>query len=210
MEFSQLNLFGTTVIGIFARATEKFCFLPPLVSDYLCDEIAKTLGVQISPCNVMDSNFVGLFLAGNSKSLVSPEKLRIPQPFGVVEGKYSCLGNLILANDKGALISPLLQNEEKKIASTLGVKTKVGTIAGLSIVGSAAVANNTGVLAHPGITEEETKLINDILGVPVNVGTLNRGSPYVGTCCLANTKGAMVGYTTTPVELARLQEALEG
>ena len=73
-----------------------------------------------------------------------------------------------------------------KIADTLGVETIPSEIAGLPYVGALATATNKGVLAHPMLKEEERKVLEDVFKVPVDVGTVNCGIPYVSTGMLGN------------------------
>ncbi|MFQ5910594.1 MAG: translation initiation factor eIF-6, partial [Thermoplasmata archaeon] len=79
---------------------------------------------------------------------------------------------------------------------------------GLKTVGSVAVATNKGVVCHPKIRNEERKLLEDVLKVPVTIATANYGTTYVGACVVANSKGAVVGSTTTPIEIGRIEEGL--
>jgi len=40
------------------------------------------------------------------------------------------------------------------------------------------------------------------------VATLNYGTPYLGACAIANSKGAVVGSSSTPIELGRIEDGL--
>jgi translation initiation factor 6 len=65
------------------------------------------------------------------------------------------------------------------------------------------------VLAHPLLKEEERKVLNDVLRVPVDVGTVNCGIPYVGTGLIGNSYGAVVGLLTTGPEMFIIGQALD-
>ncbi len=97
----------------------------------------------------------------------------------------------------------------KKIADTLGVEVVRGEIAGLPYVGSLATATNKGVLAHPMLREEEEKVLADVLKVPVDVGTINCGVPYVSTGLIGNDWGAVAGSVTTGPEMFIIGQALD-
>jgi len=106
-------------------------------------------------------------------------------------------------------VDPRLKEKDvAKIADTLGTDTVPGKIAGLPYVGSLAVATNNGVLAHPMIKEEERKLLADVLKVPVDVGPVNRGIPYVATGLISNVNGAVAGFMTTGPELFIIGHAM--
>jgi translation initiation factor 6 len=71
-----------------------------------------------------------------------------------------------------------------------------------------AVATNKGLLVHPRITEAEVAVLEDLFKLPVDVGTVNFGSPLVGSGLLANSKGYVAGSDTTGPELGRIEDAL--
>jgi translation initiation factor 6 len=130
--------------------------------------------------------------------------------FTVMETKKTAYGNLVLANDHGAVVDPRFKEREvKQIAETLGVDAVAGEIAGLPYVGSLAVATNKGVLAHPLLTDDEKELLEDVFKVPVDVGTVNCGIPYVGTGLIANSHAAVAGSMTTGPEMFIIGNALD-
>jgi translation initiation factor 6 len=59
------------------------------------------------------------------------------------------------------------------------------------------------------IKEEEQKLLQSVLKVPLDVGTVNCGIPYVGTGLIGNCEGALVGFITTGPELVIIENALD-
>ncbi|MFA5572221.1 MAG: translation initiation factor IF-6, partial [Candidatus Bathyarchaeia archaeon] len=75
-------------------------------------------------------------------------------------------------------------------------------------VGSLACATNKGVLAHPLLKEEEKKILESVLKVPVDVGTINCGIPYVGTGLIANGNAAVAGSMTTGPEMFIIEHVL--
>jgi translation initiation factor 6 len=83
-----------------------------------------------------------------------------------------------------------------------------GTLGDVQTVGTAAVATNRGVLCHPKSTDEELDAVEDALGVPADVGTINYGGPLVGSGLLATDAGYVVGEDTTGPELGRIEDAL--
>jgi len=97
----------------------------------------------------------------------------------------------------------------KKVSETLGVEAVAGEVAGLPYVGSLAVATNKGVLAHPLLRDSERKLLEDVLKVPVDVGTINCGIPYVGTGLIGNSYATVVGLLTTGPEMFIIGHAFD-
>ena len=118
------------------------------------------------------------------------------------------VGNIMLINDHGVLVSPALERHKTQLERSLGIKCEVGTVAGLWIVGSAAFATNKACLVNPQITDLESSLIEKTLNVSLDVGTVNFGSPYPGSGIIANSKGFVVGNASSGPELGRIAEAL--
>ncbi len=109
----------------------------------------------------------------------------------------------------GAIVHPGFDAETaREISSALGVRVERGTVAGLKTVGSAAVATNKGALCHPHVRPAEIEILKEVLQVPVSTTTANYGTAQVGACIVANTRGALVGNRTTPIEMGRIEEGL--
>ena len=126
-----------------------------------------------------------------------------------IPDRLTAVGNIILANDHGALVNPLLSDESINVISeTLDVDVVRGSIAKFKINGSVAVATNNGVLVHPSATSEEIKFLEKVMKVPADVGTVNQGTRLVGACTVANSNGVLVGNKTTGPEMARIEESL--
>jgi translation initiation factor 6 len=118
-------------------------------------------------------------------------------------------GNDILCNDKFALVHPKLKKASiRKIEDVLDVEVACGTVAGMNTTGAASIATNNGLLCHPHTTKQELETLKKRFGVEGEIGTANYGTPLVGACMIANSKGAVVGSTTTPIELGRIEDAL--
>jgi translation initiation factor 6 len=84
-----------------------------------------------------------------------------------------------------------------------------GEIADLPYVGSLAIATNKGVIAHPLLKDSEREVLEQVLKVPVDVGTINCGVPYVGTGLVANSHTAIAGLYTTGPEIFIIGNALD-
>lgn len=127
----------------------------------------------------------------------------------VMEGGVNTAGNLMIANEQGAVVSPSIPRDGLEVlADVLNVDVAATTIAGQDVVGSLAVCNAHGVLLHPDVTAEEVEVIRSVLAVDPMVGTVAFGSPYVGAGSCASDTGAIAGQATTGPELNRLEDAL--
>jgi translation initiation factor 6 len=130
-------------------------------------------------------------------------------PIKRIKDKLNACGNNILVNDNAALVNPDLSAAAvKQIEEILQVEVVQGMIAGHRTVGSICVATNKGVLCHPSTSKAELDMIRALFKVPAAIGTLNYGAPVLGASMIANSKGAAIGYRSTPIELGRVEDAL--
>jgi translation initiation factor 6 len=194
--------------------------VPRMLTQHKAQEFADWLNAKLIYTTISGSLVVGALVCANSNGMVLPNTIHekeltdIQNVFDgtitIMETKKNAYGNLILANDKGAIADPRLKETDlKKIAETLNVEVLQTEIAGLPYVGSLASATNKGVLAHPLLKEKERKIIEQALKVPVDVGTINCGIPYVGTGLIANSHNAIAGSVTTGPEMFIIGNALD-
>jgi len=214
------DLFGCASIGLYSLATDEILIVPPQVSETRSRKLEEWLKVEVICTTIGESVLIGALACANSKGIILPHYTRKEEiqaitshsniNVAIMETKKTAYGNLVLANDYGALIDPRLKETDAKIAAdTLGVEVARGEIAELPYVGSLATATNKGVLAHPLLKEEERKILTDVFKVPVDVGTINCGIPYVHTGLIGNKAGAIAGSITTGPELFIIGQALD-
>jgi translation initiation factor 6 len=125
---------------------------------------------------------------------------------GVLEGEYTAIGNLVCANDFGAIVSPNITQADV-VEETLGVKVLQEGLGGHTDVGAVVSATNNGFIAHPAL-EKELDKIEKALKVKGLRSTVNFGSPYVKAGIIANSNGYITGFKTSGIELGRIDDAL--
>jgi len=214
------SIVGSASIGVYSFATERFVVVPTMVPLKKAERTAEWLKVTLVHTSISGSVLAGALACANSNGILLPNSVReeelavIKASFEgnitVMETKKTAYGNLVLANDRGAVVDPRFKEPEiRKIAEALGVEAVPSEIAGLPYVGSLAVATTKGVLAHPLLKDEEKKLLESTLKVPVDVGTINCGIPYVGTGLVGNSHAAVAGSMTTGPEMFIIGNALD-
>jgi translation initiation factor 6 len=123
--------------------------------------------------------------------------------------KFTAVGNMMTANDHGIAMSPLVAPAEaQSLAKAFHTKVEPISVAGLDTTGACVVATNKGFLTNPNASEEEVNNLEAVFKVKGELGSLNYGNPFIKGCVLANSHGAIVGSTSTPFELGRLDDAL--
>ena len=221
MAIFLLSLFGSASIGVYALATDKMAIVPPQAPETKANRIGDWLGVDVANTAIGGSAVVGALACANSAGVLLPHYVRDEElaavkavsgdsNLAVMDTKRTAYGNMVLANDHGAIVDMRLKPRVTKlIADTLNVEAVPGEIAGLPYVGSLALATNKGVLAHPLIKEAERQLVTDVLKVPVDVGSINCGIPYVATGLIGNSSHVVAGFMTTGPEMFIIGQALD-
>ena len=220
MPMFLFDLFGNACIGVYSLVNDRIAIIPPQVPELERQKVEEWLKVKVVATTVGKSLVTGALACSNSNGVILPsfatdeevEAIKSAADINVtvMDTKKTAYGNIVLANDKGAVADPRIEQEHMdNIADTLGVEVVHGEIAGLPYVGSLARATNKGVLAHPLLKEEERKVLSDVLKVPVDVGTVNCGVPYVATGILGNSYGAVIGMLTTGPEMFIIGQALD-
>lgn len=214
MKFAKLNFQKNPNIGLFSFATDKFCLVNRFAPKKDSDLMGRVLKVPVYRISVLGTGLIGIFTSGNSRGIIISDRIyseeieEMQRNFDVLvlETKHTALGNLILANDKGCLVSGDLEKFRKDIRDFLGVNTRVGTIGGMDLVGSLAICNSTGCLVHKWIKEKERKLIEKTLGVPASPGSVNFGNSWVKSGIIVNSNGLLAGDQTSGPELGIASE----
>ncbi len=214
------DIVGSPYIGVYSLATDKMVIVPSFVLLKKAEKIAEWLKVKLIHSSIGGSVLVGALAYANSNGILLPSFVQEAEiealksvfkgNMTIMETKRTAYGNIVLANDRGAIVDPRLKTPDVNlIAETLGVEVVPSEIAGLPYVGSLAVATNKGVIAHPLLKDDERKVLEDVLKVPVDVGSVNCGIPYAGTGLIGNRYAAVAGSMTTGPEMFIIEHALD-
>jgi translation initiation factor 6 len=216
------NIYGGPNIGTYTVLTNRFFLHPPQTSPSILKFI-NDLSPKLDPIEIMlnNSTVLGVYVAANSHGMIIPhltkdtelDKLRSSLPKGYaiteIESDDNAYGNLILCNDHGAIISPLLVDSQEAIASTLNVPVKIFHFANSKLPGSCGLATNKGVVIHPMATEKEAEVIATHLKVKsIDVSTVNCGNPFLRGGAVVNDTVGIFGRSTTGPEMARISDIL--
>jgi translation initiation factor 6 len=217
MTISTGDILGHSQVGVYLSVVGNNLFYPASLDKPVIEEISQVFDIEMNPLLIGGSALIGSLICGNSKGIAvadiaTEEDLDTLSSYGevvILESGVNAAGNLLECNDYGAVVSKSIPNPGVElIGEILGVKTARVRVAGQDTVGSLLVANNKGILAHPDITSYEVGEIEKTLDVPVMVGTVCFGSPYVGAGCVTSETNALVGSGSTGPELNRIEDAL--
>jgi translation initiation factor 6 len=205
-------------VGLYGYATDKYCLLGTEVPDDLVDDISEVLDVPVIKMNIAGTSLLGVFLSGNNNCLLVP-KIAFPNEleildkhkikYKLINTKLTCLGNNIICNDKGCLVSREYgERDIKAFKEALKVNVVKAKIAELNTLGSLAVHTKKGLLCHHEILEDEAELLKKVLKVEVFTGTVNMGVPFIGSGILCNNNGFIIGDASGGPETVNADEAL--
>lgn len=221
MRIIQTTLNGDPNVGLYGMATDRFAIISDAKADR--DEISETLGVPVIVTRLARTDLTGIFIAGNSNAVLLPDIIEPKELATITEGikniskdivvkvietNNTALGNLIIANDKAAIISTLLEDHKDEISEALKVPVIVSDLMDLSIIGSICITTNKGFLMNMHTEKEDFELVEKNIKIEGDIGTVNFGGPFVRTGLIANSNGYLVGNQTTGPEVSRIDEAL--
>ncbi len=213
----KLDINGNPFIGVYCHANEDFALVPYELSESGQEKIAECLDAKVISTSIAQSSLIGVLVASNSHGIVVTNFAEEKELKGIggdmnvlfISDVLNAVGNNILVNDKLAIVHPDFDLRTiGEIGDTLDVEVVKGTLAKQKTVGAQGVVTNNGILCHPHTSKKELEELKEKFGVDGDIGTANYGTPLVGACMIANSKGAVVGSTTTPIELGRIEEAL--
>lgn len=209
---------GSINIGVSAVANENLAFVSPDADAQFLKDLEEALGVKPFTTTVAGSHVVGSLIAMNSNGaavsgLAEENELEIIRsqiPVATLPDFINAAGNNILVNDHGAIVNPDIPDDvAEEIGTVFGVEVVRSAIAGCNTVGSVCKCNNKGCVCSIDASDDDMEIIREVLHVTeVQRTTVNHGSKYVGAGIVANTKGALVGDATTPIEMGRLEDGL--
>ncbi|MBW6461774.1 MAG: translation initiation factor IF-6 [DPANN group archaeon] len=221
MRVIKTTLNGDPNVGLYGMATDRYA----IISDSNADKavISEVLGVPVIVTRIARTDLTGIFIAGNSNAVLLPDIIESKELEIITEGikkiskdivvkviktNNTALGNLILANDKAAVISTLLEEQKDEISEALKVPVIVADLMDLSIIGSICITTNKGFLMNMHAEKEDFELVEQNIKVEGDIGTVNFGGPFVRSGLIANSNGYLIGNQTTGPEISRIDEAL--
>ncbi len=218
MDIFKYDLYGGPNVGVYAQANNEYVFLPRGFAKTKSENIEKYLGVTAQYVAVANTRLIGTMMVMNNKGMLLPNissyeeieffKKTSGLNVGVLDTKYTALGNMISVNDKGAALSPLITKEDAQIVSdVMGVEIIHKKIAGYHQTGTVLAVTSQGGIVHPESNEDDLKELSDILKINIEHSTINGGVPFVSSGILANSKSIVTGSFTTGPEIMTLTRA---
>ena len=218
MDIIKYDVYSGSNLGIFTSVNDKFVFVPNGFAKTKAENLANYLQTEYILTSVANTRLLGVLMVLNNHGILLPrtsstEEIANLQKHTdlnvkILDTKHNALGNLICVNDKGGVISPIVEKEYiKEIEDILDIEVIQKKIAGFHQVGAVMKANNHGAVIHPEADEEDIKNFSNIFGVNIEPTTINGGIPFVSSGILANSNAVVVGNLTNGPEIMMLTRA---
>jgi translation initiation factor 6 len=218
LDIIKYDIYRGPNIGIFVSVNDKFVFIPNGFAKTKAEKLAQYLQTECITTPVANTRLLGVLMVVNNHGILlprtsSPEEIanlrkQTDLNVKILDTKYNALGNLICANDKGGIVSPVIEKEHiKEIEDVLDIEVMQKKVAGYYQVGAVMQANNLGCVIHPETDEEDMKKFSEILGVNIEHSTINGGTPFVSSGMLVNNNAIVVGNLTNGPEIMMLTRA---
>jgi translation initiation factor 6 len=219
MGLHLIDIYRSPNVGVFLKANDRFLLVPKGLAQTKSDKLCASLEVTAVPASIGESRLLGPLVSMNGKGILvsrladdyemSEISAATGLPTARLESKLTAVGNLVVANDKCALVSPALDGRAvAQVRDVLGTEVERTPIGEYYQVGSFVVATGRGAAVYPGLDEREVERLGSVLGVDAYPTSVNRGVPFVASGIVANSKNAIVGSQTTGPELVFITRAL--
>jgi translation initiation factor 6 len=216
----RYDLYKSPNVGIFAKSNDSIVLLPFGYAETKSKKLVDYLEVEPIFVSIAGNRLIGPMVVLNNNGMILPsiasddEITYLKQVTGLnvarLDSKLTAIGNLISANDHGAIVSPLFKGEfDKQIGDILGINVHTMAIADFNQTGSMLVSNNHGAGIHPKASEKEIETVSSVLKVDVEPLTINGGIPYLSSGIICNSKSLVVGSITTGPELIMLSRGFK-
>ncbi len=218
MDIFKFDVYRGPNLGVYISVNDSTILVPMGYAKSKAEKLEKYLDAEVLFTSIANTRLIGILSVMNNKGILLPKtayqdeydflKKETDLEVGVLDSKFTALGNVICANDKGAVVSPWLsKNDCQTISDVMGVEVIQKRIAGFNQTGVVIVANNSGAAIHPEADEEDMKTFSNLLGVKIEQSSINNGTPYVSSGILANNHALVVGSLTTGPEIMMLTRA---
>ncbi|MEB3756086.1 MAG: translation initiation factor IF-6 [Desulfurococcales archaeon] len=215
---------GNPNVGVYIVANNKLALIPMDINPKDAEIIQDVLGVEVFQVKISETSLLGVLVALNDNGIIIPRtssdseirKLKgivktMGLELGVLPSRNNAVGNMVLANNKAALVYPELDDDSVRvIKDVLDVEVTRKSIIGIPTVGSLGVITDRGGIVHRDVAEDELDWLSEYFKVNIITGTVNFGVSFIKTGLVANSKGGLVGSETMGPELVRIQMALGG
>jgi len=217
MGIYKYNIYRTPNIGIFLKTNDKLLLVPKGLAHTKVNNLVSLLNVKHLAISIANTRLLGPLIVMNNNSILVPRiiedvELDDLKSTGldaiILNTLETSLGNLIVMNDRCAIISTKLSKDiANEIKDRLSIEVVQMQFGDYYQVGSMIVATNKGAAVHPIVNDKDVEFLASVLHVHVEPATVNNGIPFIASGVVANSNNVIVGSLTTGPELVMLSRA---
>ena len=130
MTILKYQIFSKNSVGVYLTVNNLFGLYPPILLKPAVEKITRVFKEPLYPLSINNSNLIGVYTASNKYGIIVPhiigddelqqlkiysKELNRDYQIGVLDSLDNAFGNLILCNDKGAIISSFLKDYKDQI-----------------------------------------------------------------------------------------------
>ena len=119
MDIIKYDIYSGPNIGIYTRVNDEFVFLPNGFADTKSEKLSEYLEVSPLEISVANSRSLGILMVVNNHGVLLPStcsegelehiKKNTDLNVEILDVKNNALGNMMRVNDKGGIVSTLIQ-----------------------------------------------------------------------------------------------------
>jgi translation initiation factor 6 len=217
MHVAKLNIRGSGLVGLYMLATDDVVIVGNEVPDHLDKIISEVFKVKLIRMTIAGTSLIGAFLATDGTKILVPnilfdreEQILIDNNINYtkITTDLTCLGNNIIATEKGAIINPDFEAEAgKQIEEAFKCPIKRMSIAENPTIGSYLVHNGSFGIITPDVSDEDAEKIEKFLGLCLSSGTIEMGSTQVRSGVVSNKNGYLIGEYSGGAEIVNVDRA---
>ncbi len=216
---SKFEIYKNPYIGLYISTSDKIAIAPPTLPEKLLPVIKETLQVDTLHLTFLaSSTLTGVYSVLNTKGIIVPafaedgEIHRLKKELGLnvvkISDPFCAVKNNITVNDKFALCNDYIKKHDlQMIKDALDVEVISLKVGKVHTVGSHNVLTNAGLLAFNEATDQEMEVLRKFTGTAVKT-TVNLGVTAIAAGIVANSKGALVGGSSSGFELGNIYQGL--
>ncbi len=212
-----INVEGNPNIGNYLFCNDKICLYGQLPKK-LERIVRDTLGVPLYKIEILKTELIGVFLAGNNDFIIAPsiegdELLKLKEicdkydlKLIISKEELNTFGNNTVVLDNKILIDNEYSDKFKEqLEKETGLEVKKIK---LKNIGSLSVFINNHFFVSQDLTDKEIGDINNIHPVS-GIGSVSQGGRYIKSGIVGNSKGILISSNSTTIEIQNIVEFLD-
>jgi len=172
--------------------------------------------VPVGRTLIAGSPYLGVFVRAGERAVVVPPSTPAPierelvrvlgaAPVRTTVCECEVVGALVVSNSNGFVVGDALDPDERRALESIGPVAVVPDRR--NAMGNNVLANDTGALVHPELTDDAVSAVAEALGVPAARGTI-AGLGTVGMAGVATNRGVVLHPKATDREAAHAEKVL--